>query len=394
MTIKKICFFTATRAEYGLLRWLMEEVRRDPELQLSLIVSGTHLSEEFGNTYEEIEKEGFFIDEKIPLPLSSDSEKDTVQIAGQLSGNLATALSRIQPDCLIVLGDRYELLSVISACVIMKIPIAHISGGEITEGAIDDQIRHAVTKCAHFHYVSNETYADRVKQMGEEAWRICITGEPGLDNMQRLNFLSKGEIEKDLGIDLSIPTALVTFHPTTLEGEDLPEQVHQLMAALEKAQLQYIFTFPNADPGNKVIRDAIEQFVSNYKEEAKAFASLGQLRYLSLLQYIRLMIGNSSSGIVESAPFNIPVVNIGTRQKGRLCSKNVFHTGYPISDILYGIQAALEYSDTSCETPYGDGNASAKIKEHLKNRLQTKSQRKILIKKFCDCSVKTPTNKK
>jgi len=386
MELVKVCVITSARSEYGLMRWLMEELKKSDDFQLQIIVTGSHLMKNFGLTYREIESDGFLIDVKIPFQLDKSDAISIGQATGTLSGSLVKVLTDLEPHIVLVMGDRYELLSVLTACVLTTIPIAHISGGEITEGTIDDQIRHAMTKVSHLHYVANENYAARVYQMGEENWRVCVSGEPGLDNLDRQPVMTIDELQKELGLDLSKPTALVTFHPVTLELENLDWQLKELLKALRQAaeenEIQYLITYPNADPGSSNIVKVFEEFT--YKRtDRKLVKSLGHTHYLNALRYLSMMIGNSSSGLVEAPSFSMPVVNIGNRQKGRMKGKNVFDVGYKHTEIKKGIKHALCWDKTvSCFNPYGDGNSSLKILEHLRYVFSNYSPKQLISKKF------------
>lgn len=388
MRLIKVCVITSARSEYGLMRWLMDDLKNSNYFELQILVTGSHLLESFGFTYREIENDGFKINTKIPFNLDKSDQISIGQASADLTKSLVYELSNLKPDVVMVMGDRYELLSVMTSCIINTIPIAHISGGEITEGAIDDQIRHAMTKASHFHYVANKVYGERLIQMGEEDWRVCVSGEPGLDNLNRQPIMNFDMLQKDLGINLSNPTAIVTFHPVTLELEELNEQMQQLIIALEQASLdyglQYLITFPNADAGSKYIIDEWKKFVKN-KPGRKLVKSLGQTRYLSSLKFLSMMIGNSSSGLVEAPSFRLPVVNIGNRQKGRMRGKNVFDVGYTSPEIIKGIERSIKWDRTAyCFNPYGDGMASKKIIEHLRSSFSSFSKREIISKKFID----------
>jgi len=386
----KICIITASRSEYGLMRWLMNDLNNATDFQLQIVVTGSHLSEEHGMTYREIELDGFSIDARIPLKLDIADTVLLNQATGDLNVNLAEVFSDLKPDLVMVMGDRYELLSVLTTCVISAIPLAHISGGEITEGAIDDQIRHAMTKVSHLHYVANEVYASRVKQMGEEMWRICVSGEPGLDNLYRQPTLSLAELEDDLGLDLSKPTAIVTYHPVTLHIDELDEQLKELCIALESAaskyHLQYVITYPNADVGFDRIVAVWNKFVDG-NDNRVLVKSLGQSRYLSALRSLSMMIGNSSSGLVEAPSFNMPAVNIGERQKGRMRGKNVIDVECTHTKILSGIESALAWnSNALCFNPYGDGRSSERVLGHLRQVFTQYNSKQLLNKKFTDMS--------
>lgn len=382
----KVCVVTCARSEYGLMRWLMDDFKHSSKFELQIVVTGSHLLESYGFTYQEIENDGFTIDSKIPFNLDKSDQASVAKASAKLTESLSDVLTKLNPDVVMVMGDRYELLSVMTACILQTIPIAHISGGEITEGAIDDQIRHAMTKASHIHYVANSVYSARVVQMGEEDWRVCISGEPGLDNLKRQPILSFDELQKDLNMDLLKPTALVTFHPVTLELDDLNKQISEFLKALEQASkqfgLQYLITFPNADAKSTYIIDELEKFV-NKRPDRKLVKSLGQTRYLSALRFLSMMIGNSSSGLVEAPSFSLPVVNIGSRQKGRMRGNNVIDVGYECFEIIKGIGVAMKWDKSiSCFNPYGSGNASSKIMQHLYYIFSTFSRKKIISKKF------------
>jgi GDP/UDP-N,N'-diacetylbacillosamine 2-epimerase (hydrolysing) len=386
----KICIITASRSEYGLMRWLMNDLKSAKDFQLQIVVTGSHLSEEHGMTYREIEQDGFSIDALIPLYLDNADKVLLSQATADLNVNLARVFVDLMPDLVMVMGDRYELLSVLTTCVLSGIPLAHISGGEITEGAIDDQIRHAMTKISHLHYVANEVYASRVKQMGEEDWRICISGEPGLDNLYRQPMHSLLELEVDLGLDFSKPTAIVTYHPVTLHIDDLDKQLKELCNALESAankhHLQYVITYPNADLGFDRIIAVWNKFVDG-RDDRIVVKSLGQSRYLGALSSLTMMIGNSSSGLVEAPSFNMPVVNIGERQKGRMRGKNVIDVECSHIEILSGIESALVWdSSVSCFNPYGDGKSSERVLGHLRKIFTQYNSKQLLNKKFTDTS--------
>lgn len=382
--MKKIAVVTGTRAEYGLLYWTMKEIENDPELKLQLLVTGMHLSPEFGLTVQEIEKDGFRIEEKIEILLSSDTGQGVAKAIGLGVIGFAQAFARLNPDILVILGDRFEIFAAATAAMVMNIPIAHIGGGESTEGAIDEQIRHAITRMAHIHFTSCDYYAERIKKMGEEEWRIFNVGAPGLENIKRLKLLEREELEKLLNIDLSKTTLLVTYHSVTLEMQTLKKQMDNLLSALMQTGHQIIFTYPNSDSGGRYIIKRINEFIKDYNK-AKAFVNLGQQKYLSLLQYVSAIVGNSSSGIIEAPSFKLPVVNIGDRQKGRLRAKNIIDVGYSKDEILDGINKALyneefraKLKDT--KNPYGDGDTSKKIIKILK-KINTK-QENFLKKKL------------
>lgn len=363
--MKKIAVVTGTRAEYGLLYWTMKEILNEPNLKLQLIVTGMHLSPEYGLTVHDIENDGFKIDEKVEILLSSDTGQGMAKSIGLGVIGFAQAFSRLNPDILMILGDRFEIFAAATAAMAMNIPVAHIAGGESTEGAIDEQMRHAITKIAHIHFTSCDYYAERLKKMGEEEWRIFNVGAPGLENIRRLRLLDRQQIEKLLDIDLNKTTLLVTYHPVTLELQTLERQMDNLLDALKITGYQIIFTYPNSDSGGRYIIERIDEFVKSYGK-AKAFVNLGQLKYLSLLQFVDAMVGNSSSGIIEAPSFKLPVVNIGDRQKGRLRAENIIDVGYSKDEILDGINKALHDEEfrkklKNTKNLYGDGNTSKNI---------------------------------
>ncbi|SHE63175.1 GDP/UDP-N,N'-diacetylbacillosamine 2-epimerase (hydrolysing) [Caldanaerobius fijiensis DSM 17918] len=368
--MRKIAVVTGTRAEYGLLYWTLKEIANDPELELQLIVTGSHLSPEFGLTKRDIEKDGFKIYDEVEILLSSDTGQGIAKSIGLGIISFAQVFSRLKPHILLILGDRFEVFAAATAAMALNIPIAHIAGGESTEGAIDEQIRHAITKMAHIHFPSCDYYAERIIKMGEEEWRVYNVGAPGLENIKKLKLLDKGELEKSLGIRLDLTTLLVTYHPETLERENIEQHVNNLLEALKETGCQIIFTYPNADSGGRYIIGKINDFVEKYKK-ARLYINLGQIRYLSLLKYVDVMVGNSSSGIIEAPSFKLPVVNIGSRQKGRLRALNIIDVGYSKEEILSGIRKAL-YDESfrrelkNTKNLYGEGDTSKKIVSVLK----------------------------
>jgi UDP-hydrolysing UDP-N-acetyl-D-glucosamine 2-epimerase len=370
-TKRKICVVTGTRAEYGLLYWLMHEIQNDEQLQLQLVVTGMHLSPEFGLTFQQIEADGFKIDYKVEMLLSSDTRVGVAKSVAVGVMGFADAFQQLAPDIIVILGDRYEILAAAQAALLLNIPIAHLHGGEVTEGAVDESIRHAVTKMAHIHFVASEAYRRRVIQLGEHPDRVFNVGAPGLDNAVRLPLLSKEELEQSLGIRLKQPTFLVTYHPETTRNGSAREQIEQLLTALEAfPEATLILTKANADSEGRLINQMLEYFVQKHSDRAKLFASLGQIRYLSALRYVDVVIGNSSSGIIEVPFFKKPTVNIGNRQKGRLKSKSIIDCKCTATDIINAIETAMNRdfreSLVSTTSLFGDGNASARIKRKLK----------------------------
>ena len=339
--MKKICVITATRAEYGLLYWLMKEIENDNELELQLIVTGMHLSPEFGMTVKEIDKE-FKVNKKIEILLSSDSKIGISKSMGLAQISFAEAFDELKPDFVVVLGDRFELIPIVSTAVVFNIPVVHLHGGEATEGVIDEYFRHAVTKMSYLHFTSTEEYRKRVIQMGEEPNRVFNVGAFGLENIYRLNLLSKNELEKELKIKFKEKNILVTYHPETLNVENIRKDFNEVLKALNEFDGMIVFTKANADTGGRVINEMIENFVKT-KQSAYLFDSLGQLKYLSLLQYVDIVLGNSSSGIIEVPSFKKATINIGNRQDGRVRAKSVIDVEANKDDILNAIR--LVYTD-------------------------------------------------
>ena len=366
---KKICIVTGTRAEYGLFYPIIKKIQSSDKLELQLIATTMHLSEEFGSTYKQIEKDGFIIDEKIENLLASNTKSSIAKSTGLATILLSDAFRRLQPDLVLLLGDRFETHAAATTAKIMEIPIAHIGGGEITEGAVDEQIRHSITKMSYLHFCTTEAYKKRILQMGELKDKVFCTGAPGIDNIINLELLPKTELEDNLEWGLSESFALFTYHPVTLDSSDIDDEINHMFAILEQTDLNVLFTYANADDNGRVINQKIEKFCQTNPTKYKVVKSLGQLRYLSAMKYVDLLIGNTSSGIIEAASFQKPVVNIGDRQKGRLQSGNVIDCD--IETLGTAIKQALssEFQD-SCKTltnVYGDGNASDVIVDVLSN---------------------------
>ncbi|MFY9088407.1 UDP-N-acetylglucosamine 2-epimerase [Arcobacter aquimarinus] len=371
MTKRKICVVTGTRAEYGLLYWLMKEIEADKELQLQLIVTGMHLSPEFGLTYKEIEKE-FKIDKKIEILLSSDTSIGISKSMGLAQISFAEVYEELKPDIVVVLGDRYEIFSATSAAMIAKIPIAHLHGGETTEGAFDESIRHSITKMSHLHFTATEEYKNRVIQLGEHPNRVFNVGGMGIENIKRLKLLNKEEFEKSIDFKLNKKNILVTFHPVTLENSTAKEQFQELLDAIDELEeTNIIFTKANSDTDGRVINQMIDEYVSKNSHKSIGFTSLGQLRYLSALQFVDVVVGNSSSGLTEAPSFKIGTINIGDRQKGRIKAESVIDCKSDKVSILEAFDKlySVEFQNIllNIQNPYGDGCASKKIVEVLKN---------------------------
>ena len=384
---RKICVVTGTRAEYGLLYWLIKEIETDKELLLQLIVTGMHLSPEFGLTYKEIDKE-FKIDKKIEMLLSSDTTVGISKSMGLAQISFAETFEELKPDILIVLGDRYEIFSAASAAMIARIPIAHLHGGETTEGAFDESIRHCITKMSHLHFTSTEKYRRRVIQLGEDPKRVFNVGGMSLENIRRLKLLSRKKFEESINFKLNKKNILVTFHPVTLENSTSKEQFQQLLDAIDELEdTNIIFTKANSDTGGRIINQMIDEYVHKNTCKSVGFDSLGQLRYLSALQYVDVILGNSSSGIGEGPSFKVATINIGDRQKGRIKTDSIIDC----EPNKISIKAAFEklYSKEfeellrDTKSPYGDGYTSDKIIQVLKNI----DLENILKKSFYDLKV-------
>lgn len=340
--MRKICVVTGSRAEYGLLSGLMRAIQEDKDLQLQVIATNMHLSPEFGLTYREIEKDGFQIDKKVQMLLSSDTPNATTKSVGLATIGFADAYEDLQPDLIVVLGDRFEILAAVSAALFFKIPVAHLHGGEITEGAYDDSIRHAITKMSHLHFTSTEAYRQRVIQLGEQPDRVFYVGAIGVENIKRVPLMSQAELEDSIRFKLGEKSLLVTYHPVTLENHTAADQCRNLLEALDEfPDYKIIFTLPNSDTDGRVIIRLINEYVSLRPERCMAIPSLGLQRYLSALKCVSAVVGNSSSGIIEVPSFGIPTLDIGNRQKGRIAAESVVHCGNDSRSIIEGMQQVL-----------------------------------------------------
>ncbi len=369
---RRIAVLTGTRADFGLLFWLIKTIHEDEDLALQLIVTGMHLSPEFDFTFREIEKAGFPITEKVEILLSSDSEIGISKSMGLGMISISEAYQRLCPNIIVILGDRFEAFAAAAAAMIAKIPIAHIHGGEATEGLIDEPIRHSITKMSHLHFTATEKYRQRVIQLGEQPERVFNVGTPGLDNISNLKLLSKQDFEDSIKFKIGYPTFLVTFHPVTLEENTASIQFQELLNALNHyPNAKIIFTKPNADTNGRVIIKLIDNYASLHPTQSIAFSSLGQLRYLSALALVNAVIGNSSSGLIEAPSFNVATINIGERQKGRIKADSVIDCKPNENSIVSAINLALSNDFQSkikrVVNPYGKGGASEKIKTILKS---------------------------
>jgi GDP/UDP-N,N'-diacetylbacillosamine 2-epimerase (hydrolysing) len=370
--MRKICVITGTRAEYGLLYWLMKEIQNEKDLVLKIIATGMHLSPEFGLTGRQIEKDGFQIDKNIEMLLSSDSEVGVAKSMGLGMIGFADAFSDLKPDLIVVLGDRFELLSAVSTAMIAKIPIAHIHGGELTEGAFDESIRHSITKMSHLHFTATEEYKKRVIQLGECPDRVFNVGAVGVDNIKKLILLSREEFEKSIDFSLAKRNLLITFHPATLEYASSEKQFDNLLQVLdEQVDTHLIFTKSNADTDSRIINKMIDTYVINHPDKSIAYTSLGQLRYLSAMQYIDGVVGNSSSGLLEAPSFKVGTINIGDRQRGRIKADSVIDCNTSIEGIQHAFERLFSKPFQSqlqqVKSPYGNGGASDKILEIIRS---------------------------
>jgi GDP/UDP-N,N'-diacetylbacillosamine 2-epimerase (hydrolysing) len=382
---RKICVITGTRAEYGLMRWVMQGIKDDPELTLQIIATGMHLSPEFGLTYREIEKDGFQIDRKVEMLTSSDTSVGIAKSMGLGLIGFADALNELQPDLIVVLGDRFEIFAAVAAALVARIPVAHLHGGETTEGAFDEALRHSITKMSHLHFVAAQEYCQRVIQLGEHPDRVFLVGGLGIDAIKRTALLDREALEASLDFRLGAKNLLITFHPVTLESQSSAQQMAELLAALGQLgnDTHLIFTMPNADNGSRELARMIEDFVASHSN-ARAYASLGQLRYLSCMQQADGVIGNSSSGLAEAPSLATGTVNIGDRQRGRLKAQSVIDCLPQRQSILDAINrlytADFRQSLQTMVSPYGDGGASQKIVQVL----QGHPLNDILKKSFYD----------
>lgn len=387
--MKKVCIVTGTRAEYGLLKPIIARVSHSEEMDLSIVATGMHLSPEFGLTYQEIENDGYVINAKIEMLLSSDTPVGITKSMGVALLGFADYFSVNRPDIVVILGDRYEMLEVASAAMIARIPIAHIHGGEATEGAIDEAIRHSITKMSHLHFVTTEEYRKRVIQLGEHPKTVYNVGALGIENIKKLTLLKKEQLEEKIGFHFHNPTIMVTYHPVTLEEENTEESFRNILQVIsEFKDLSVIFTKANSDTNGRVINSMIDNFVSSNKERCASYTSLGQLRYLSALQYCDAVLGNSSSGIIEVPSFGIPTVNIGDRQLGRVRAESVIDCGNEKREIETALKKALsedfKNKVKSIANPYEGVHTSATIVRVISESLDKGI---IIKKKFYDLRV-------
>lgn len=338
---RRICVVTGSRAEYGLLNRLIKMIADSPLTELKLLVTNMHLSPMYGETYKEIEADGFTIDKKVYIleDTASDTPETTLKAMSKAIIGMSEAFADLKPDLVLILGDRYEILSASIASMIHKIPIAHIGGGNVTEGAYDDAIRHSITKMSHLHFVSTDVYRRRVIQLGELPERVFNVGSIGIENILRSPLMEKEELEQSLNFEVNSSTILVTYHPVTLSPDNVEKDIDAFLLVLdERTDLRIIFTMPNSDTGGHVIMEKINQFVNKHSDRACVFKSLGYKRYLSTMKYVGAVVGNSSSGVVEAPSFHIPTLDIGERQKGRIAADSVYHCSPDVDSIRAGLE--------------------------------------------------------
>ncbi len=364
----RICVVTGSRAEYGLLYWLLHDLRADPAFELQLVATGMHLAREFGHTVDEIESDGFTVHRRVEMLLSSDTPGAICKSMALGTAGMSDALQVLQPDLVLVLGDRFEILAAVQACLIHNVPVAHIAGGDTTEGAIDESMRHAITKMAHLHFVTNAQSAQRVLQMGENPHHVHVVGSPGLDQLRRRPLLDTAALETALGTPLGRCNLLVTFHPVTLEPGQETAQLQELLAALDMQPegTRLWVTRPNADSGGRAIAAALDTWAAGQPHRVQLHTSLGSLRYLSLMAKVDAVVGNSSSGLYEAPSFGVPTVNIGERQRGRLAAASVLHCPPQRDAIAAAMHSAVRLDCSTVVNPYGDGHTVPRILQVLR----------------------------
>lgn len=382
--MRKICIVTATRAEWGLLKNLCHEIKKDKDLKLQIVATGAHLSNEFGLTYKEIEQD-FTIDKKIEILLSSDNQQSIAKSMGLAQILISQALNELKPDIVVLLGDRYEMLSIASTCLVMKIPIAHLYGGEATLGAIDDSIRHAITKMSHIHFTSANDYKNRVIQLGEDPKNVHFVGQIGIENINKIKFLNKDQLEDELEFKFKTKNLLITFHPETLGKQETKKQIDIILKELESQKdTMMIFTKANADEGGRIINEQIAKFVAKNSNYSILFDSLGIVKYLSIMKIVDAVVGNSSSGICETPEFRKPTINLGLRQEGRIRAKNIIDCDITRQDFKKALKKIYDTNFLktlkNMTNPYSSDHPSQKIKNIIKEA----NLKGIIFKKFHD----------
>ncbi|HWR34497.1 MAG TPA: UDP-N-acetylglucosamine 2-epimerase [Clostridia bacterium] len=383
--MRKIAVVTVGRSDYGIYRPVLRRMAAMTGLDLRILVSGAHLLPEYGDTWRDIERDGFTIGRKIPmLESGKDDPKSVAKAMSAGLAGFAEAYESERPDLVLLLGDRYEMFSAAAAALPFKLPLAHIHGGEVTEGAIDEAMRHSISKMSHLHFVAAEVFCERLMRMGEEPWRITVSGAPGLDNLHELRLLSSEELKSRFGVNADAPFLLITFHPVTLEHEHAGTQFAELLAALEEQTCNLVFTYPNADTDNRAIIAAIQQFIATHRN-GKAVQNLGTAGYFSMMSRALAMVGNSSSGILEATSFKLPVVNVGNRQRERLQARNVVNCGTVRGEIAQAIRMATSEEFrrglAGLVNPYGTGNATEKIVGVLS---EVPLDQRLILKRFID----------
>lgn len=382
--MRHVCAVTGSRADFGYLLPVLRRIANNPEMKLSVIATGMHLASQFGSTVHEVEASGIGEIERVDTLIAGDAPVSIANSIGVGVTKLAQVYDRLRPDILLLLGDRTETFAAAAAMVPFATPIAHIAGGEITLGAIDDVLRHAITKMSHLHFVSTERYRDRLVQMGEEPFRVTVSGAPSLDNLREMTLLGADALSSSIDVDLAPAPLLVTFHPVTLEHEEAKAQIDDLLSALEVLKMPVVFTYPNADTNSHVIIAAVERYVASHPD-SRFITNLGTLRYFSLMRYAAAMVGNSSSGIIEAASFELPVVNIGARQGGRDRGVNVLDVDSESRAIVDAVRQAtsskFRRGIAGMTNLYGDGHAAERIVARLRT---VPLGRELLMKKFFD----------
>jgi len=383
MPRRKVCVVSGSRADYGLLYWVMREIREHPALELQLALTGMHLSPRFGETWRTVAEDGFRIDARVDTALEADSAQAVIRSVGRGVEGFADAFQRLDPAVVVILGDRFEIFAAAQAAMLGGRVIAHIAGGDVTEGAFDDALRHAMTKMAHLHFVTNAAAAARVRQLGEDPAHVFVTGSPGLDYLKRTELLTRSQLQQELGVMFRRRILLVTFHPATLDAEPPAAQFGALLEALDEVAAEgttIVFTRPNADPGNEAIGRLIDGYLGR-RAHARAFASLGPRRYLSLMAQSDAVVGNSSSGLYEAPSLKRPTVDIGDRQRGRIAASSVIHCAPVAREIAAAIRRAYGLDCSATVNPYGDGESAKRIAAHLAG---IGDLRGLLKKRFVD----------
>lgn len=389
MSRQRICVVTGSRAEYGLLHWVLHDLRADPGVDLQIVATGMHLAPEFGLTVREIEADGFVVAWRVPMLVAGDTPASVTRSVGLGVIGMSEALEALAPDVVLLLGDRFEILAAAQACLLHRVPLAHIAGGDVTEGAVDESIRHAITKMAQVHFVTNDEAGRRLRLMGEDPQRVHVVGSPGLDHLRRCPLLDRPALEAALNAPLLERNLLVTFHPVTLAGDDGRAQFEALLAALDASgpHTALWFTRPNADTGNRALATRLDEWAAARPDRTRVYTSLGQQRYLSLMAQVNAVVGNSSSGLYEAPSLGVATVNVGDRQQGRLAASSVLHCPPERVAIEQAIERAVRLDCRGVVNPYGDGDSAARIVAHLRS---LPAAPMLLRKPFHDAAKATP----